>query len=112
MAGGGQQSSEVSTRNGVQALEMAFSGILKCRQDVDATRAHLATGYQGTDGNAFGQLLEAWDHQANVILKNLEEMVDALNRSLAEHNKTQGSASDSINQAYGQAQAAFDQLAG
>ncbi|MFD9393347.1 hypothetical protein ACFWBB_22285 [Streptomyces sp. NPDC060000] len=112
MAGGGQQSSEVSTRNGVQALEMAFSGIVKCRQDVDGTRANLSVGYQGSDGGQFGSLLKQWDDQANVILKNLESMVDALNQSLAEHHKTQGSSNDAINQAYSQSQAAFDQLIG
>ncbi|MFF7361759.1 hypothetical protein [Streptomyces sp. NPDC008125] len=108
----GQQSSEQSTRNGIQALESAFSGILKSRQDVDATRATLSSGYQGSDGGQFGQLLKQWDDQANVILRNLEDMVDKLNQSLAQHNKTQGSSNDSINQAYTQSQSAFDQLAG
>jgi glutamate/tyrosine decarboxylase-like PLP-dependent enzyme len=41
MAGDGQQSSEQATRNGIQALESAFSGIMKARQDVDGTRATL-----------------------------------------------------------------------
>lgn len=112
MAGDGQQSSETSTRNGVQALEMAFSGILKARQDVDGTRANLAAGYQGSDGGQFGALLQQWDAQADVILRNLEDMVDKLNTSLVEHGKAQGSSNDSINQAYSASQAAFDQLAG
>jgi hypothetical protein len=62
MAGDGQQSSEHSTRNGIQALESAFSGIM--------------------------------------------------NQSLVQHNKTQGSSNDQINQAYSASQSAFDQLAG
>ncbi|MFC4034382.1 hypothetical protein ACFO3J_23305 [Streptomyces polygonati] len=112
MAGNGQQSSEQSTRNGIQALEMAFNGILKSRQDVDNTRATLGQGYQGSDGGQFGALLTQWDSQANVILRNLEDVIDKLNTSLTEHNKQQGSSNDAINQAYNSSQSAFDQLSG
>ncbi|NNN35649.1 hypothetical protein HLK59_35855 [Streptomyces sp. S3(2020)] len=112
MAGNGQQSNEQSTRNGIQALEMAFSGILKSRQDVDGTRANLSAGYQGSDGAEFGKLLTQWDEQCNVILRNLEDMVDKLNNSLVEHGKAQGSSNDAINQAYSASQSAFDQLVG
>ncbi|MCF0085113.1 MULTISPECIES: hypothetical protein [unclassified Streptomyces] len=112
MAGDGQQSSEHSTRNGIQALESAFSGIMKIRQDVDGTRATLSAGYQGSDGGQYGQLLRQWDEQCSVILRNLETMVDRLNQSLVQHNKTQGSSNDQINQAYSASQSAFDQLAG
>lgn len=109
---GGQQSSEQATRNGVQALESAFSGILKCRQDVDNTRATLSSGYQGSDGGQFGTLLAQWDEQCNTILRNLEDMVDKLNTSLVEHGKAQGSSNDAINQAFNASQSAFDQLIG
>ncbi|MDQ0790860.1 uncharacterized protein YukE [Streptomyces sp. B3I7] len=112
MAGDGQQSSEHSTRNGIQALESAFSGIMKIRQDVDGTRSTLGAGYQGSDGGQYGQLLGQWDEQCNVILKNLEDVIDRLNQSLVEHNKTQGSSNDQINQAYNSSQSVFDQLAG
>ncbi|KUN29796.1 hypothetical protein AQJ23_03360 [Streptomyces antibioticus] len=112
MAGNGQQSSEQSTRNGIQALEMAFSGILKARQDVDATRANLSAGYQGSDGGQFGALLKDWDDQCDVILKNLDGMVQALNTSLAQHGKAQGASNDAINQAYNASQSAFNQLTG
>jgi hypothetical protein len=112
MAGDGQQSSESSTRNGIQALESAFSGIMKIRQDVDSTRSTLGSGYQGSDGGQYGQLLGQWDGQCNVILKNLEDVIDRLNQSLTEHHKTQGSSNDQINQAYNASQSAFDQLAG
>ncbi|MFF7334899.1 hypothetical protein ACIQU5_11985 [Streptomyces sp. NPDC090306] len=112
MAGDGQQSSEQSTRNGIQSLESAFSGIMKIRGDVDSTRSTLGSGYQGSDGGQYGQLLTQWDNQCNVILKNLEDVIDRLNQSLAEHQKTQGSSNDSINQAYNSAQSAFDQLVG
>ncbi|MEU6353674.1 hypothetical protein ABZ896_30830 [Streptomyces sp. NPDC047072] len=109
---GGQQSSEQATRNGIQALESAFSGILKSRQDVDNTRATLSSGYQGSDGGQFGALLQAWDQQCDIILRNLNSMVEALNASLAQHNKSQGSSNEAINQAYSASQAAFNQLAG
>jgi uncharacterized protein YukE len=105
-------SNEQSTRNGIQALESAFSGIMRCRQDVDGTRAGLAPGYGGEDGRAYGQLLEQWDAQCNVILKNLEDMIDKLNTSLQHHHKTQGSANDAINQAFSKADAAFQDLVG
>lgn len=109
---GGQQSSEQATRNGIQALEAAFSGILKSRQDVDNTRATLSSGYQGSDGGQFGALLAQWDEQCNTVLRNLEDMVDKLNTSLVEHGKAQGSSNDAINQAYNASQSAFDQLIG
>jgi uncharacterized protein YukE len=112
MAGDGQQSNEQATRNGIQALESAFSGIMKSRQDVDGTRATLSSGYQGSDGGQFGQLLQQWDDQANVILKNLEDMIDKLNTSLQQHSKTQGSSNDAINQAYNQSDSVFHQLTG
>ncbi|KUJ41124.1 hypothetical protein ACWDR2_27695 [Streptomyces sp. NPDC003631] len=112
MAGDGQQSSEQATRNGIQALESAFSGIMKSRQDVDGTRATLSSGYQGSDGGQYGQLLQQWDEQVNVILRNLEDMVDKLNTSLVEHGKTQGSSNDAINQAYNSSDAVFHQLTG
>jgi uncharacterized protein YukE len=112
MAGDGQQSNEQSTRNGIQALESAFSGIMKSRQDVDSTRATLSSGYQGSDGGAFGDLLVKWDDQANIILKNLQDMIDKLNTSLVEHNKTQGSSNEAINAAYQQSDSIFNQLTG
>ncbi|MFJ9031030.1 hypothetical protein ACIRQP_21360 [Streptomyces sp. NPDC102274] len=112
MAGMGQQSNEQATRNGIQALESAFSGILKSRQDVDGTRATLSRGYQGSDGAMYGQLLQQWDQQVNVILKNLEDMIGKLNTSLVEHNKSQGSSNESINQAFSASDAAFQTLTG
>ncbi|GHH80308.1 hypothetical protein GCM10018793_35190 [Streptomyces sulfonofaciens] len=107
-----QASSEQATRNGIQALEAAFTGIMRARSDVDGTRANLSQGYQGSDGGAFGQLLQQWDEQANVILKNLEDMIDKLNTSLAEHGKQQGASNESINQAFQSSEAAFQALAG
>ncbi|MGW2034741.1 hypothetical protein [Streptomyces spinosus] len=112
MAGNGQQSSEQATRNGIQALEMAFSGILRSRQDVEATRNSLATGYQGTDGKKFGDLVHEWEKQVDIVLRNLEGMIDKLNTSLSEHQKVQGSANEDINAAYQQSEAIFDQLTG
>jgi early secretory antigenic target protein ESAT-6 len=112
MNNGMQQSAEHATRNGIQALEMANSGILRCRQDVEATRFNLSTAYKGSDGGAFGNLIKAWEEQADIILKNIEDMVTALNQTLAEKGVQQGSANDAINTAYGKSTQVFDTLTG
>ena len=112
MAGGGQQSSAQSTRNGIQALEAARNGVTRCRQDVDATRGNLSTAYQGSDGGQFGQLLRMWDEQCAVIQKNLQDMVDALELSLKQHQQTQTSAGEAITHASHASDAVFQQLTG
>ncbi|WP_331749091.1 hypothetical protein [Streptomyces chartreusis] len=109
---GMQQSQESATRNGVQALEMAFSGIVKCRQDVESTKNNLMAHYKGSDGGAFKDLVTAWEEKADVILRNVQEMIDTLNHTLTEHGKQQGSSNEAINQAYSQSDAIFDALAG
>ncbi|GAB3976069.1 hypothetical protein GCM10029978_061890 [Actinoallomurus acanthiterrae] len=109
----GMQQSEVrSTKNGVQALEMAYTGITKIKQDVEATRFNLASGYKGSDGQAFQDLVNSWEQQADVILKNLQDMVDKLNQTLTAQHQQQGSSNDQINQGYQQAQAVFNALHG
>ncbi|MEV1046871.1 hypothetical protein [Streptomyces sp. NPDC049916] len=109
---GVQQSSESSTRNGIQALEMAYSGVQRILQDVHSTKGNLASTYQGSDGNRYGQLLDKWDDQVVIILKNLEDMIDKLNTSLVQHGLTQGSSNDAIDQAFNASEAAFDALSG
>ncbi|WP_262061188.1 hypothetical protein [Streptomyces sp. STR69] len=108
----GQQSSESSTRNGVQALETAFSGIQNSKQDVENTRFNLASGYQGSDGGKYGGLISQWEDQCDIVLKNLKDVIEGLNQSLVQHGKQQGSSNDSIDQAYNQAQSVFDTLSG
>ncbi|MFI1753474.1 hypothetical protein [Streptomyces sp. NPDC020571] len=107
-----QQSSEGSTRSGIQALEMAYSGVQRILQDVHGTRGNLSGTYQGSDGGRFGQLLDKWDDQVVIILKNLEDMIDKLNTSLVEHGKAQGSSNAAIDQAFSVSEAAFDALSG
>jgi early secretory antigenic target protein ESAT-6 len=107
-----QKSEENATRNGIQALEMAYSGVLRCRQDVEATRFSLSTAYQGSDGGAFGKLIKEWEDQADIILQNVEDMVTALNATLAEHGLQQGSSNEAINAAYGKSTQVFDALTG
>ncbi|MCO6008481.1 MULTISPECIES: WXG100 family type VII secretion target [Actinoallomurus] len=107
-----QQSEVRSTKNGVQALEMAYTGITKIKQDVEATRFNLASGYKGSDGQAFQDLVNSWEQQADVILKNLQDMVDKLNQTLTAQHQQQGSSNDQINQGYQQAQAVFNALHG
>lgn len=107
----GQQSSETSTRNGIMALEQAYSSIQNSLRDVESTKNNLASNYMGSDGGKYGQLLDQWDDQVVVILNNLNDMIDKLNQSLAEHGKMQGSAHDAIDSAFSSSQAAFDALA-
>ncbi|WP_345430102.1 WXG100 family type VII secretion target [Actinoallomurus vinaceus] len=107
-----QQSEVRSTKNGVQALEMAYTGITKIKQDVESTRFNLASGYKGSDGQAFQDLVNSWEQQADVILKNLQDMVDKLNQTLTSQHQQQGSSNDQINQGYQQAQAVFNALHG
>lgn len=109
---GGQQSEESSTRNGILSLEQAYSGIQRILQDVEGTKNNLARAYQGSDGGAYGRLLDLWDDQVVIILNNLEEMIDRLNTSLLEHGKAQGSGNEAIDQAFSSSEAAFDALSG
>ena len=109
---GFQQSEEQATRNGIQALESAFTGVQNCRQDVENMKFNLASGLKGTDGKAFQDLLKLWDDQAEIISKNVRDMVDTLNETLRVQGLTQGSNNDSINSAYTQSQSIFDTLQG
>jgi uncharacterized protein YukE len=111
-ANGMQQSSVSGTKNGINALEQAFTGITKIRQDVESTRFNLASGYKYEDGEAFQRLINGWEQQADVILGNLRDMIDKLNHTLASHQQVQGSNNDQINQAYNQSQSVFDALHG
>jgi uncharacterized protein YukE len=107
-----QQSAVSGTRNGINALEMAYTGVSKIRQDVESTRQALTAGYKGSDGGAFNQLVNSWEDQADIILKNLRDMVDKLNETLRSHQLQQGSSNDQINQAYNQAAQVFHTLQG
>ncbi|KUM85001.1 WXG100 family type VII secretion target [Streptomyces pseudovenezuelae] len=109
---GRQQSEEQATRNGVTALEQAFSGVQRCRQDVDSMKNTLSSGYAGSDGGAFQQLLERWDQQAEIISVNLNSMIDTLNETLRAKGLQQGAAVQSIQEAYDRSEAIFNELAG
>lgn len=107
-----QQSEERATRNGIQALQMAFSGVLRCQQEVQNTKGNLGTSYGGSDGGKFQQLLEQWDSHADTIMINLDRMVDELNETLREQGLAQGSAEQKINEEYSRSTAVFDELNG
>jgi uncharacterized protein YukE len=109
---GMQQSSVQGTKKGIHALEQAHSGIMKCRQDVEATRNNLASHYRGGDGKAFQDLVNKWEEQADIILRNLQSMVDRLNETLAHHQQQQGSSHDSISQAGSRTAGVFEELRG
>ncbi|MEU3459431.1 hypothetical protein ABZ721_05665 [Streptomyces sp. NPDC006733] len=107
-----QQSEEQATRNGIMALESAFTGVQRCQQDVQTTSQNLASNYGGSDGGKFKNLLEQWDGHVDTILINLDRMVDELNSTLSEHGLVQGSSSDSIDSEYSRSTAVFDELNG
>ncbi|MCX4703072.1 hypothetical protein [Streptomyces sp. NBC_01373] len=107
-----QQSEEQATRNGILALEQAFTGVQRCQQDVQSTADNLATSYGGADGGKFKSLLEQWDGHVDTILVNLDRMVDELNGTLKEHGLMQGSANDMIDTEYSRSTAVFDELNG
>ena len=107
-----QQSEEQSTRNGIMALEQAFTSIQQRQQDVQTTGQDLAASYGGADGGKFKQLLETWDGHVDTILINLDRMVDELNGTLSEHGLMQGTASESIDTEYSRSTAVFDELNG
>ncbi|MFF2525166.1 hypothetical protein [Streptomyces liangshanensis] len=109
---GMQQSEAQATRNGVQALEQAFTGIQNCRRDVENMKFNLSSGLKGTDGKAFQDLLKQWDDQAEVISRNVMSMVDTLNETLKQQGMVQGASNEAINQAYSQSQSVFDALRG
>lgn len=105
-----QQSEEGATRGGIMALEQAYSGVLRCQQDVQGTRHNLSSNYQGSDGGSFGKLLDQWDGHVDTILTNLDRMVDELNGTLQEHGLVQGSSNESINAEYTRSTSVFDEL--
>ncbi|WP_370592914.1 hypothetical protein [Streptomyces sp. NBRC 110028] len=109
---GMQRSEEQGTRNGIQALEMAFSGVQSRRQDVENTKQGMMQALQGSDGGAFQKLLDSWDEHAEIISKNLQDMINQLNDTLRSKGMTQGSSNEAVNQAFSQSQTIFDNLTG
>ncbi|MEN8654025.1 hypothetical protein ABCR94_26325 [Streptomyces sp. 21So2-11] len=107
-----QQSEEHATRNGIMALEQAFSGVQACQRDVQTTSQNLAANYGGSDGGKYKQLLEQWDGHVDTILISLDRMVDELNTTLTEHGKVQGSTNETIDAEYSRSTAVFDELNG
>ncbi|MFI5689326.1 hypothetical protein [Streptomyces sp. NPDC051636] len=105
-----QQSEEGATRNGIKALEQAYTGVQHCKQDVQSTRHNLASGYQGADGGSYGKLLDQWDGHVDTILVNLNRMIEELNQTLREHGEAQGSSNESIDAAFSRSASVFDQL--
>ncbi|MGW6912022.1 WXG100 family type VII secretion target [Streptomyces sp. NPDC054940] len=106
------RSEESATRNGISSSEEAFANIQVCRQDVENTKMNVGGAYGGSDGQGYQKLLEQWDEQAEVISRNLNDMIDALNETLRRNNLTQGSQKDAVDQEFSQSQAIFDSLNG
>ncbi|MEU5023503.1 WXG100 family type VII secretion target [Streptomyces milbemycinicus] len=106
------RSEEGATRNGISSTEEAFANIQVCRQDVENTKMNVGGSYGGSDGQKYQDLLQAWDDQAEVISRNLNDVIDTLNETLRANNLTQGSQKDAVDQEYTQSKAIFDALRG
>ncbi|MFD8863806.1 hypothetical protein ACFV1F_05345 [Streptomyces sp. NPDC059590] len=106
------RSEESATRNGISATEQTFSNIQLSRQDVENTKINVGNAYGGSDGQKYQDLLRQWDDQAEVISKNLSDVIDQLNETLRQNNLTQGSQNDAVDQQYSQSQSIFDALHG
>lgn len=91
---------------------MAFSGVQSRRQDVENTKHGMMQALQGSDGGAFQKLLDSWDEHAEIISKNLQDMINQLNETLTQQGLTQGSSNEAIDQAYSQSATIFDNLMG
>lgn len=107
-----RQAEEQATRNGISALQEAFTEIEQHQQAVQSSAVDLANNYQGSDGGKFRNLMEAWDTHVDTILVNLDHMIDELNQSLTDQGLLQGSANDEIDQASSRSNAVFDELNG
>ncbi|WP_328672310.1 hypothetical protein [Streptomyces sp. NBC_00328] len=105
-----QKSSRDATVNGIKALDMARSGVNRIRTDVDSTGARLMTGYRGVDGGEFQKLLAQWDEQAAIIAKNIKDVMEELNNTLAKHGETQRTITEWVGSGSRQATAVFDTL--
>ncbi|MEV7080016.1 hypothetical protein AB0N88_15915 [Streptomyces sp. NPDC093516] len=91
-----------ATRNGITALESALQGVQRCRADVEATRNALTTGYQGSDGRAYAELIMQWEARCKKITDNLEHMINTLTTSLSEIDKNQQASNEAIRAAAAQ----------
>lgn len=107
-----QKSSRSATVNGIKALDMALKGVDRIRKDVESTGATLRTNYRGVDGGKFSSLLAQWNQQADIISKNLAEVMDELNNTLRAHGETQRTTSDWVDASGSKSSAVFDALAG
>lgn len=88
-----------ATRNGLKALESAKDGVQRCLSDVEETRMTLASGYRGSDGAAYRDLIVRWEKQCERILRNLDTMIEALRTNDAEVNKNQQMSNEAIRNA-------------
>ncbi|MFJ4895956.1 hypothetical protein ACIP5U_39145 [Streptomyces sp. NPDC088788] len=104
------QQQESATRNGINALEQAFVGVQRSRQELEGTRND--SGLMGQVGGSYDKLLQQWDDQAEIISKNLMDMINELNTTLKNSGMTIGSTDDAVNQEYSRSQSVFNSLAG
>lgn len=107
-----QKSSRTATLNGIKALDMALKGVDRIRRDVDSTGARLMAAYRGSDGGQFQKLLAQWDDQANVITKNLNDVMEELNNTLRAHGETQRTTNDWVDTSRQKSSNVFDTLTG
>ncbi|MGW0812782.1 WXG100 family type VII secretion target [Streptomyces viridiviolaceus] len=110
--GTARTSADWATRNGITALQSAQEGVKRCLTDVENTRTGLNTGYQGSDGRAYSDLLAEWEVQVGKILGNLEEMITNLQTNATEVAKNQHAANEAIRNVRAKGHAAYSTLMG
>ncbi|WP_121712976.1 hypothetical protein [Streptomyces sp. E5N91] len=79
---------------------------------MESTRMGLTTGYQGSDGRAYSDLLSEWEVHVGRILQNLEEMIGNLETNAKEVSKNQQAANESIQNVRAKGNATYSALMG
>lgn len=102
-------SEEWATKNGLHALHQADEAVKRCVSNVGMVQDGLKTGYQGSDGYRYNDLLAEWQNKAQTILTNLSNMITSLETNAAEVAKNQAQANEAIS---ARAMAAADALRG
>ncbi|MFD8012763.1 hypothetical protein [Streptomyces sp. NPDC058955] len=89
-------------------MQNAYDDILRIRRIVESSNNELTTGYGGTDGRAFYDLLVAWDADVRKVENGLLNVKETM---IANSGKQQ-TAQDTTTSAIQRAQSAFAGLKG
>ncbi|MFJ5266788.1 hypothetical protein ACIQAC_40680 [Streptomyces sp. NPDC088387] len=92
-----QASQEQTYRSAISLLENARSALTASQGRISDAAATLGVDYKGSDGMAFGQLLEKWLNEVNQIKNTCGLMEEQLETSLRNSSNTQGDADEMVN---------------